>query len=92
MNIWCRQHNQRLGVVRIHVGDWPEFVTLSPRWRARHSAEVGHPQERANSFTNLREWTHPDIVAKGCGQCGSRTLEVAVILGAFEEGLDKLSL
>jgi hypothetical protein len=32
------------------------------------------------------------MVAKGCGQCGPRTLEVGVILGAFEEGLDKLSL
>jgi hypothetical protein len=55
---------------------------------------VGHPEEPGNSFTNLRMWgpDHPEIEAKGCRECGPRMLEVAVIVHAFEEGLDKLSL
>lgn len=94
MNIYCREHGRSLGIVRLHGGAWPEFAARSPRWRDRHSVAVGHPEEPGNSFTNLRMWgpDHPEIEAKGCRECGPRMLEVAVIVHAFEEGLDKLSL
>jgi len=84
MKVWCREHHNPptlLAIVRLH-GTWPEFVTLSPRWKAHHSvtSQLG---ERANSFTNLREWTRPDIEAKGCEMCGPRMLDVVVLLQAF---------
>ena len=72
MNVWCRQHHQLYAVVRLHGGVRPEFVTLSPRWKAHHSAAAGHPEERANSFSNLREWGRPEVEAKGCPECGPR--------------------
>jgi hypothetical protein len=99
MMVWCREHHNPptlLAVVRLH-GTWPEFVTLSPKWKAHHAADawangaisVG---ERANSFKNLRGWTRPDIEAKGCEMCGPRMLDVVVLLQAFEEGRVKISL
>ncbi len=42
LNVWCRQHAQLLGLVRLHGGDWPEFASRSPRWHKRNSIELRH--------------------------------------------------
>ncbi len=92
MNIYCREHAELLAIVRLHEGAWLEFVTLSPRWKAHHSAAVGPPGERANSFTNLSLSTRPEVEARGCSDCGARMLDVATLLDAVEKGRDKISL
>jgi hypothetical protein len=92
VNVWCSEHGRSMGIVRLHKGAWPEFVTRSPRWRDRNAAELGHPEERDNSWTNLREWTRPEVEAKGCRECGPRMLPVADLLAAFEGGRSKIAL
>ncbi|MCI0633893.1 MAG: hypothetical protein L0206_08275 [Actinobacteria bacterium] len=92
MKVYCRLHAQQLGRIRKRTPahTWVEFVTLSPTWKAHHSAEIGHPEERANSFTNLSTWGRPEVEARGCDVCGSRMLAVQMLLEAFEAGRSKI--
>jgi hypothetical protein len=92
VNVWCRDHAQLLGLVRLHGCAWPEFASRSPRWHKRNSIELRHGEDHFNSWTNLREWTRPEIEAKGCQECGPRMLAVSTLLEAFENGRDKISL
>lgn len=92
MNVYCRDHGQSMGVVDTAPGGFPQFHTRSPRWRNRNAAELGHPDWRSNSWTNLREWTRPEV--RGwCRDCdGPRYLPVADLLEAFEAGRPKIDL
>jgi hypothetical protein len=92
VNVYCTKHAQLLGIVRKQTPahTWVEFITLSPRWKAHHAAEAGWG-ERHNSGTNLSLTTSP-VKATGCTECGPRMLDAAVLLQAFEEGRDKISL
>jgi hypothetical protein len=90
--VYCGDHNRSMGVVDMSPGGFPQFHTRSPRWRDRHAAELGHPDWRSNSWTNLREWTQPEVRA-WCRDCdGARGLSVAALLAAFEEGRPKIYL
>lgn len=90
MNVYCRQHARWIGVVDLAPGGFPQFHTRHPRWRDRFSAAVGRPGQRSNEFTNLREWSQPEV--RGwCRVCGERRVAVTTLLEAFEEGRPTVS-
>jgi hypothetical protein len=91
--VYCRDHGRAIGVVDLNpVGGFPQFHERTPRWRNRHAATIGEPNERSNSRTNLREWTRPVVEAHGCRECGRRMLEVGTLVAAFDRGLAKIAL
>jgi hypothetical protein len=94
VNVYCRDHGRSMGVVDRTPGGFPLFHTRSPRWRNRNAAELGHPDERSNSWTDLREWTQPEVRTwcRDCDGDGSRYLRVADLLEAFEAGRPKIYL
>jgi hypothetical protein len=90
--VYCREHGQSMGVVDMAPGGFPQFHTRKPRWRDRNAAELGHPDERSNSWTNLRETTSPEVQG-WCRDCdGPRLVRVAALLEAFDGGLSKIAL
>jgi hypothetical protein len=93
VRVYCTKHAQLFAMVgkRTPAHTWVQFSTLSPSWKAHHAATSGIG-ERVNAFTNLSEWTQSEIEVRGCEMCGPRMLDVAVLLKAFEEGRDKISL
>ena len=91
MIIYCREHARSMGKVNLHGSGSPQFVTRSPRWRDRHSAAMGHPDDLNNSWTNLREWTRPEVRA-WCRVCGDRPIKVTTLLAAFEGGRASISV
>jgi hypothetical protein len=92
VTVYCREHGGLLGVVRLAPGGFPMFETRHPRWRNRLADKVGL-SGRANEFYNLRDWTRPEVPARECRDCpDSRTVEVAVLLDAYDRGLPKISL
>jgi hypothetical protein len=90
--VYCREHSRSIGVVKLSPGGFPSFQTRSLRWRDRHAAAVGRPGDHDNSFTNLREWTRPEVRV-WCRDCGGeRWVKVAALLAAFDDGRSKISL
>jgi hypothetical protein len=52
---------------------------------------MGHPEDRNNCWTKLREWTRPEV--RGwCRDCGERLIKVTTVLSAFERGRSTISV
>jgi hypothetical protein len=89
--VYCRKDSGYVGLVNLHADGSPQFATKSPRWRGRHAAEMGHPEDRNNSWTKLRQWSRPEV--RGwCRDCGERWIKVTTLLSAFERGRSTISL
>ena len=91
MNVYCRDHDRSMGVVRLAQGGFPSLEIRHPRWRNHLAAKTGMTG-RSNEFYNLREWTGPDVPVR-CRDCpGPRMVQVAALLDAFEDGRPKIVL
>lgn len=88
MIIYCREHAQPMGDVRL-VSGGPILEIRRHHWQDRFADKIGIPG-RANEWYTL-DRTGRDVPAR-CPDCSPRMLEVAVILRAFEEGDRKLHL
>ena len=76
VKIYC-EHGRVFGVVEPHpVGGFAELRVRTPRWRDRHAAALGHPEDRDNVHWRLAELNHPTYEAEGCRHCGPRELPV----------------
>jgi len=92
VKIYC-QHNGVFGVVYQQAPEADVKLRLrTPRWRNRHAATLGHPEERDNSHWNLTQWTRPTVTANGCRDCGPREIVVRDLVAAFEAGHSKYVL
>jgi hypothetical protein len=92
VKIYC-EHGRVFGVVELNpVGGFPELRVRTPRWRDRHAAALGHPDDRDNVHWRLAELIHPTYEAEGCRDCGPRQLPVRDLLAAFEAGRSKYVL